>query len=110
MLDRKTAPRHAEINSFLLPTPEIHTLSSGIPLFVLRGVSQHVLKIELVFNGAKWIEPKNGLSYFTAHMLEKGTAAKNSFDIADFFDRHGASIEISHSLKIFQRFSRFFLN
>lgn len=98
MLDRKTAPRHAEINSFHLPHPEIKQLSSGVPLFVLRGVTQHVIKIELVFNAGKWVESKKGLSYFTAHMLEKGTATKTSFEIADFFDRHGASVEISTGL------------
>lgn len=95
MLNRKIAPRHAEITSFTLPAPEIKTLSSGVPLFVLRGVSQQVLKIELVFNGSKWDEPKNGLSYFTAQMLEKGTSTKTSFEVADYLDRHGASVEIS---------------
>lgn len=95
MLDRTTAPRHVEINSFQLPSPELKTLENGVPLFVLRGVAQQVLKIELVFSGSKWDESKNGLSYFTAHMLEKGTKTKNSFEIADFFDFHGASVEIS---------------
>ncbi len=98
MLDRKTAPKHAAINSFQLPAPEIKALDNGVPLFVLRGVSQQVLKLELVFSGGKWDESKNGLSYFTAHMLEKGTRDKNSFEIADFFDRHGASVEISPGL------------
>lgn len=95
MLDRKTAPRHAEINSFTLPSPEIYSLSNGVPLYVLRGVTQRVIKIELIFNSGKWFESKKGLSYFTASMLEKGTPTKTSFEIADFFDRHGASIEIS---------------
>jgi zinc protease len=95
MLDRKTAPGHAEINSFNLPSPEINLLSGGVPMFVLSGVTQHVLKIELVFKAGKWFEPKRGVSYFTAHLLEKGTSTKNSFEIADFFDRHGASIEVS---------------
>jgi zinc protease len=95
MLDRKIAPRHAEITSFHLPSPEIHKLSSGVPLFVLGGVSQQVIKIELVFSGSKWDETKSGLSYFTAQMLEKGTVTKTSFEIADYFDRHGASVEIS---------------
>lgn len=98
MLDRKTAPKHAQIDSFLLPSPEIYKLNNGASLFTLRGVSQQVIKIELVFKGAKWDESKNGLSYFTAHMLEKGTATKTSFEIADFFDRHGASVEISAGL------------
>lgn len=95
MLDRRIAPKHTEITSFHLPTPEIHTLSSGVPLFVLRGVSQQVIKIELVFSGSKWDETKSGLSFFTAQMLEKGTVTKTSFEIADYFDRHGASVEIS---------------
>lgn len=95
MLDRKTAPQHAEINSFHLPSPEIKILNNGVPLFLLRGIAQGVLKIELVFDAAKWVEPKIGLSYFTAHMLEKGTATKTSFQIADFFDRFGASVEVS---------------
>ena len=95
MLDRKTAPVHAEVVSFNLPSPEINSLSNGVPIYILRGVTQRVLKIELVFEAGKWFEPKKGLAYFTAHMLEKGTASRSSFEIADFFDRHGASIEIS---------------
>jgi len=95
MLDRKTAPGHAEINSFTLPSPEITLLSSGVPMFILRGLTQRVVKVELIFKAGKWFESKKGLSHFTATMLEKGTVYRTSFEIADFFDRHGASIEIS---------------
>ena len=96
MLDRTTAPSHAEINSFFLPSPEVYQLESGVPLFTLGGVSQRVIKIELVFNAGKWFELKNAVSYFTAQMLEKGTDTKSAFEIADFFDQHGASVEVSH--------------
>ncbi len=95
MLDRKTAPSHTEINSFTLPSPEIYRLDSGVSMIALRGVSQHIIKIELVFSAGKWFESKKGVSYFTSQMLEKGTSNKNSFEIADFFDKHGASVEIS---------------
>ncbi len=98
MLDRKTAPGHAAINSFNLPSPEIYELSNGATLIMLRGVSQRVIKIELVFKAGKWFESKKGISYFTAQMLEKGTADKNSFEIADFLDRHGASVEVTPGL------------
>jgi predicted Zn-dependent peptidase len=98
MLDRKTAPGHAEISSFKLPSPEIYGLSNGTPLIMLRGVNQQVIKIELVFKAGKWFESKKGVSYFTTQMLEKGTSGKNSFEIADFLDRHGASIEVSPGL------------
>jgi len=95
MLDRKTAPRHAEISSFHLPSPEIHVLDSGIQMLALRDVAQHVIKIELVFQSGKWFESKKGTSYFTAHMLEKGTSTRSSYEIAGFLDRLGASIEIT---------------
>jgi predicted Zn-dependent peptidase len=98
MLDRKTAPGHAEISSFNLPSPEIYELNNGTPLVMLRGVSQHVIKIELVFNAGKWFESKKGVSYFTTQMLEKGTPGKSSFEIADFLDQHGASVEVSPGL------------
>lgn len=98
MLDRKTAPGHTAINSFNLPSPEIYELSNGVPLIMLRGVSQRVIKIELVFKAGKWFESKKGMSYFTTQMLEKGTADKNSFEIADFLDRHGASVEVTPGL------------
>ena len=98
MLDRKTAPGHAEINSFNLPSPEIYELNNGAPLIMLRGVTQQVIKIELVFKAGKWFESKKGVSYFTTQMLEKGTHGKNSFEIADFLDRHGASVEVSPGL------------
>jgi predicted Zn-dependent peptidase len=98
MLDRKTAPGHAAISSFNLPSPEIFKLNNGVPLTILRGVSQQVIKIDLVFNAGKWYESKKGASYLTAHLLEKGTTGKNSFEIADFLDRHGASVEISPGL------------
>jgi len=95
MLDRKTAPVHAEINSFNLPSHEVIVLGNGIPMYTLRGVTQRVVKIELIFKAGKWFESKPGVSYFTAHMLEKGTPTKNSFEIADHFERHGASFEVS---------------
>lgn len=98
MLDRKTAPGHTAINSFTLPSPEIYELSNGTPLIMLRGVSQLIIKIELVFKAGKWFESKKGVSYFTTQMLEKGTSYKNSFEIADFLDRHGASVEVSPGL------------
>jgi len=98
MLDRRTAPGHVEINSFNLPSHEVILIGNGIPMYILRGVNQRIVKIELIFKAGKWFESKRGVSYFTANMLDKGTVNKNSFEIADRFERHGASVEISPGL------------
>jgi zinc protease len=95
MLDRKSAPEFAEIKNFNLPTPDVITLTNGVPLVHFDNVSQEVIKVELVFKSGKWFEPKCGTSQFTAQMLEKGTVKRNSFQIAEEFDQLGASVETS---------------
>lgn len=95
MLDRKSAPQFAEIKNFNLPTPELIRLSNSVPLIHFDNVSQEVVKVELIFKAGKWFEPKSGLSQFTAQMLEKGSAKRNSFQIAEEFDQLGSSLEIS---------------
>jgi zinc protease len=95
MIDRKSPPLHSELNTFQLPTAQESTLPNGLALILLGGVQQHIVKIELVYPAAKWNETQSGISYFTAHMLEKGTRSKSSFQIADQLDRLGASLEIS---------------
>lgn len=95
MLNRKSAPQFAEIKRFHLPTPEIIMLDNGVPLIQFDKVNQEVLRIELVFKAGKWFETKKGTSYFTAHLLDKGTLSKNSLQIAETFDLFGSSIEVN---------------
>lgn len=95
MLDRKSAPQFVEIIPGNLPTPEIVTLDNGVPLVHFDKVNQEVLRIELVFKAGKWYESKVGTSYFTSHLLDKGTTKRSSFEIAELFDQFGSSFEIS---------------
>ena len=95
MLDRKTAPQFTEIKDFHLPSPEIIELTNGIPLVLYEDVQQKILKIELIYKAGKWFESKRGVSHFTAQMLERGTANKNSYQIAEAFDQFGCSTEIN---------------
>lgn len=95
MLDRKSAPAHAEINSLDLPKYSTTNLDNGLPLTILGGVTQEVLKIDIVFTASKWTEPAVGVAHFTSSMLEKGTLKLNAFQIADYFEKFGASIEIA---------------
>ncbi len=95
MLDRTSAPPFVEINSFNLPSPEIHVLSNQLPLIHTGNTHQEILKLEFIFEAGKWYESKKGVSYFTAYQLEKGTATRSSYQLADFFDSYGASLEIS---------------
>jgi len=95
MLNRKSAPQFAAIEKFQLPRPEVIKLNNGVPLIQFDKVNQEVLRIELIFKSGKWFETKKGVSYFTAHLLDKGTSDKNSLQIAETFDLYGSSIEIN---------------
>ena len=98
MLNRKIAPPYLKSSSFLLPSPKTFQLSNGINLHSIEGVQQDIIKVEFIFKAGKWFESKVGLSHFTAQMIERGTVEKNSAQLAEFFDRYGAHIEISPGL------------
>jgi zinc protease len=95
MLDRKNPPSFAKDFSFDLPNPEIITLTNGLQVVWLNNIPQEVIKLDIVYKAAKWHEPKIGVSYFTAHMIEKGTAKLSSKKIAELLDQQGAQLEVS---------------
>jgi zinc protease len=95
MLDRKIPPAFAKEFSFDLPNPEVIALSNGLQLVWVKDIQQEVIKLDFVFKAGKWYEPKTGIAYFTAQMIEKGTAKLNSKKIAELLDQQGAQLEIS---------------
>jgi predicted Zn-dependent peptidase len=95
LVDRKTAPGFVKSTSFNLIQPVAKTLPNGIDLFFIHGGFQDVIKIELLFNAGRWFETQLGVSHFTSHQLSKGTRSKNSFEIAQLFDRYGAHLEVN---------------
>jgi len=98
MLNRKIAPAFIKSASFLLPQPATIQLPSGIKLHSIPGVQQEIIKIEFIFKAGKWFESKVGQAHFAAQMIERGTTEKTSAQIAEFFDRYGAHIEMSPGL------------
>lgn len=98
MLDRSVPPPFVKSSSFDLITPEEARLSNGVHVYFVPGGSQDVLKIEFIFDAGRWFETKTAAAYFTAQLLSKGTADKNSFEIAQIFDRYGAHLEINPGL------------
>src|SRR6185436_14112800 len=98
MLDRTQAPPFQRSSAFDLHQPEKNTLSNGVPLYLVRGGDQDVLKVELIAQAGRWVEETRGAPYFSAQLLSKGTSHKSSFDIAQIFVRFGAHLEISAGL------------
>ncbi len=95
MLDRRTPPSFQKSNSFTLIKPQKIALPNGLVITVVPGGEQEVIKVEFIFKAGKWQEAQAGISYFAAHLLQKGTASKNSFQISSEFDQHGVHLEVS---------------
>lgn len=92
--DRTIAPPLHPVEVPHLPEIEQLKLDNGMPLFLLRGGSQNVVKIDLIFKAGKWFESQPGLSSFTAKMLTEGTENFTSQQLAEQFDFLGAGIRI----------------
>ena len=97
MLDRTAAPPFVRSTSFNLPPVRRTRLSNGLSLVQLENIQQDIVKLEVVFEAGKWFEPKAEVSNFTLQMLEKGTKSMTSVQLAEFFDRYGAHIEVNSS-------------
>jgi zinc protease len=89
VLDRKSPPPFAKEFSFDLPSPIRLQVGNGIDLLWVKG-SKDIIKLDFIFQAGKWYEPKPGIAYFTAHMLEKGTANYSAAQISEIIDYHGA--------------------
>ena len=95
MLNRQIAPPFTRSTYFHLLTPEKFILANGLPVYVMHGGEQEVMRIEWIFNAGKINETKVGLAHFTANQIDKGTQQKSSLEIADGLETYGAHVEIS---------------
>lgn len=92
VIDREAAPAVQRIELIQLPPVKQQLLSNGIPLHIIRGGTQEVVKLELIFPAGRWQEEKKGVAQATAKMLTEGTRSHSSQQIAEMIEFYGASI------------------
>jgi len=95
MPDRSVAPAIRQIEQISIPKAQTITLGNGVLLHYVDAGKQPVLRLELIFKAGKLYEGHPGLSYFTGKLLPEGTQDQSAGEIASFFDRLGAHIEIN---------------
>jgi zinc protease len=95
MLDRTTAPPFVQAKNFFTPDNRPLVLPNGLKVFIVGGVQQEIIKIELLFPAGRWFEPAPGVAHFTTQMLEKGTATRSALELAEAFESLGAHIDIA---------------
>ncbi|MFA9370572.1 MAG: M16 family metallopeptidase [Labilibaculum antarcticum] len=96
-LHRNTAPKFKTVDSIEILPSQKHSLSNNIPVHIINGGSQDVVKIEFIFNAGIWHQKKPLIATLTSTMLNEGTNSMTASEIAEKFDFLGAHIGFSAS-------------
>jgi len=94
-LDRKLHPEFKQVRHISIPAIERLTLDNGIPVYLLKGGSQEVVKLDLIVGAGSRFSLHKLVAPFTSQMLNEGTSAKSAHEIAESFDYYGAYFQPS---------------
>lgn len=86
------APPIQVIKELLLPEYQSVVLSNGMNLHTLKGGSEPVMKMEIVFRAGSSYESKSGVAEFMAGLMSEGTQSMSSVELAEKVESLGASL------------------
>lgn len=96
-LDRSQAPPLAGLQAPPVPAYQRHVLANGLPVYLVPFGSQPVAEVQLVLEGGQWVQPVGGVANLTARMLQEGTHGYSAVELAQAFDRLGATVNLRAS-------------
>ncbi len=89
-LDRKIHPEYKTISNIVIPQVQKIKLSNGMPIHIMNGGSQDIVKIDLLVKAGAIYTNHKLEAPVTSIMLGEGTKDKNAHEIAEVFDYYGA--------------------
>ncbi|MEI6766389.1 MAG: pitrilysin family protein [Bacteroidota bacterium] len=91
-LNRTKAPRkkNTELSGLLIP--ELHKLDNGIPVYIINGGTQDVMRLEFVFKAGSACQRHPLESWFAVKMLNDGTENYTAEQISGLLEYYGAYI------------------
>lgn len=96
-LNRTHPPQFKTIEHVDIPKSEKQILSNQIPVHIINGGSQDILKIELIFNAGLWYHTAPLIAGTCNSMLNEGTEKYSAAELAEKFDFYGAYITYNNS-------------
>jgi zinc protease len=96
-LDRKNPPASAAPAVYRAPTPEVLTLSNGIPVWVLPHHDLPTVALTTAMTGGGSLQPSEraGLLQLTVSMMDEGTKTRSATEIALAAEAMGTSLASS---------------
>jgi len=92
---RNIAPDFKTIDAIDILPSQKQLLSNNIPIHIINGGSQDVLKIEFIFDAGIWQQNSPLVASMANSMLNEGTINYTASEIAEKFDFFGAFIGFS---------------
>jgi zinc protease len=92
MAQSTDAPQIQVIKELHLPTYESGVLSNGMALHTLKGGTEPVMKMEVVFRAGASYEKKSGVAEFMAGLMSEGTQKLKSVELAEKIESLGATL------------------
>jgi len=89
-----TKPRITSVKKILFEKPEFSTLDNGVEMWIHRSNELPVIKIEWTFMAGRPAEHKKLADSFTCKLLSEGTKSRSGNDIAELFDKAGATFQV----------------
>lgn len=93
-LNRQLAPDIKAVGEINYNKPDESVLINGIPLRLIKGGSQDILRIEFLFHSGSYNQQKPLQAYITTNLLKSGTKTRSASDISKLWDFYGASLQI----------------
>lgn len=91
---RSLAPPINLIDKINIIKPEARVLKNGVPVWLMNGGNQDIIKFELLFNVGSSHQDKPLQAYATANLLKSGTRERSSAEINKLWDFYGVSLQI----------------
>ncbi|WP_165250600.1 M16 family metallopeptidase [Paludisphaera soli] len=96
-VERATPPPSRKPAQFRAPTPEVHALSNGLPVWVLPKRDLPTVSMTVAIRGGAGLQPidRPGLAQLAVGMLDEGTKSRSAAQIAEDVESMGAALSAS---------------
>lgn len=95
VINRKEQPQLKNIESLQISNFKTEKLDNGTPVYIVDGVEEDLVRIELRFPAGRWYENSMGQSHAATALMRKGTSQKTALQLAEAIEFYGAQLDTS---------------
>lgn len=94
MTFRTQAPAIQLPEQLAFDAPEKLRLGNGVPVYLLEGGTEEIVRLELLFLAGSYHQHKPLVTYLAANLLKAGTEERSSVEISEVLDFYGTFLQV----------------